>query len=88
MNKSVLLDTSFVISLFEVIDHATGKGRVLVMAPGSFRELQFIYQDDGKMVFIEMKTEKGRVSDEQKWWCSSFAKRLQVIKNTFSGRFL
>lgn len=30
-------------------------------------DLAFI-RKDGKMIFIEMKTEKGRVSDEQKWW--------------------
>jgi hypothetical protein len=40
------------VTRFEVIDHATGKGRVLVMAPGSFRELQFSYQDDGKSLKV------------------------------------
>jgi hypothetical protein len=32
-------------------------------------DLAFI-RKDGKMIFIEMKTETGRVSDEQKWWQS------------------
>jgi hypothetical protein len=40
------------VTRFEVIDYATGKGRVLVMAPGSFRELQFSYQDDGKTLKV------------------------------------
>lgn len=40
------------VTRLEVIDHATGKGRVLVMAPGSFRELQFSYQDEGKTLKV------------------------------------
>jgi hypothetical protein len=40
------------VTRLEVIDHATGKGRVLVMNPGSFRELQFSYQDEGRTLKV------------------------------------
>ena len=36
----------------EVIDHANGKGRILVMEPGSFKEIQFSYQDEGKTLKV------------------------------------
>ena len=32
-------------------------------------DLAFL-RNDGRMVFIELKTEKGRQSEEQKWWQS------------------
>jgi len=32
-------------------------------------DLAFL-RSDGRMVFIELKTEKGRQSEEQKWWQS------------------
>ena len=40
------------VTRFEVIDHANGKGRVLVMDTGSFKEIQFSYQDDGKTLKV------------------------------------
>ena len=40
------------VTRFEVIDHANGKGRVLVMNTGTFKELQFSYQDDGKTLKV------------------------------------
>ena len=40
------------VTRLEIIDHATGKGRILVMNPGSFKELQFSYQDDGKTLKV------------------------------------
>ena len=40
------------VTRLEVIDHASGKGRVLVINPGSFRELQFSYQDEGRTLKV------------------------------------
>ena len=40
------------VTRLEVIDHANGKGRVLVMNTGSFKELQFSYQDEGKTLKV------------------------------------
>lgn len=40
------------VTRLEVIDHANSKGRVLVMEPGSFKELQFSYQDEGKTLKV------------------------------------
>ena len=40
------------VTRLEVIDHANGKGRVLVMDTGTFKELQFSYQDDGKTLKV------------------------------------
>ena len=40
------------VTRLEVIDHANGKGRVLVMEPGSFKEIQFSYQDEGKTLKV------------------------------------
>lgn len=40
------------VTRLEIIDHANGKGRILVMNTGSFKELQFSYQDEGKTLKV------------------------------------